>query len=93
MIVCKFMYLLLLLLCFLILFFCLFVYLFVFLVVIRLLLFCFFRDISLNTYVIEAVGFSDLSMKLVENLNYKGLRQSEWISPGETLQSIAELVL
>ena len=64
MIVCKFVYLLLLWLCFLILFFCLFVYLFVFLVVICLL-FCFFHDISLNTYVIEAVGFSDLSMILV----------------------------
>ena len=65
-IVCKFTYLsLLLLLCFLILFFCLFVYLFVFLVVARLLFLCFFRDISLNTYVIEAVGFSDLSIILV----------------------------
>ena len=61
-------------------------------VVVICLLFCF---ISLNTYVIEAVRFSDLSMtgELVENLNYKGLRQSEWISLGETLQSRAELVL
>ena len=42
----------------------LFVYLFVFLVVIRLLFFCFFRDISLNTNVIEAVRFSGLSMIL-----------------------------
>ena len=33
-------------------------------------------DISSNSYVIEAVGFSDLSdtSELVENLNYKGLR-------------------
>ena len=31
--------------------------------------------------------------ELVENLNYKGLGQSGWISLGETLQSRAELVL
>ena len=43
----------------------LFVCLFVFLVVIRLLRFCFFWDTSLNTFEIEAVGFSDLSMILV----------------------------
>ena len=54
--------------------------------------FFFFLDISLNTYVIEAIGFSDLYdiSELVENLNYKGLRQSGWISPGETAQSRAE---
>ena len=43
------------------LFFCLFVYLFVFAVVICL----FFRDISLNTSVIEVVRFKGLSMILV----------------------------
>ena len=56
-VVCKFVYFLLLLLsCFLILFFCLFVYFFVFLVVISFLFFFFclflFQDISPNNYVI-----------------------------------------
>ena len=51
-------------------------------------------DISSNSYRIEAVGFSDLSdtSELVENANYKGLRQSGWISIGKTLQSRAESV-
>ena len=49
-----------------------------------------FRDISLNTYVIEAVMFSGLSMILVKL--WKTLRQSA-ISLGETLQSKGELVL
>ena len=44
-IVCKFVYLLLLLFCF-----CFFV------------LYCFLRDILLHTYVVEAVGFSGLSI-------------------------------
>ena len=31
--------------------------------------------------------------ELVENFNYKEIRQSRWISLGEILQSTAELVL
>ena len=96
----KFVYLMLLL-CFLILFSCFsisfFLSLFEFVVVICLLYrFVFFRDILLNTYANESVMFSDLTMilvNLVENLNYKGIRQSGWISLGETLHSKAELVL
>ena len=69
-IVCKFVYLLLLLLCLfdsVFLFFCLFVF-----AVVICLLFCFvfcflvfFRDISPNTYVIEEVRFNHLSIILV----------------------------
>ena len=53
------------------------------------------RDISSNSEIIEALGFSDLSdtSELVENVNYKGLRQSGWVSIGKTLQSRAESVL
>ena len=46
--------------------------------------------LSLNTYVIEAVMFSGLSMILVKL--WKTLRQSA-ISLGETLQFKGELVL
>ena len=53
----------------------------------------------MNTYVIEAVRFSGLSLILmnlsirVYKLNYKGLNQLGWISLGDTLQSRADLVL
>ena len=69
MIVRKFVYLLLLLLCFLILFSCFYLCLFIGLCLFLLFVFCFaflfFWDMLLNTYVMEAVSFNDLSMILV----------------------------
>ena len=75
MIVCKFVYLLLLLLCFLILFSCFSVCLFVFAVICLFLSFVW--DISLNIYVFETVWFGGLydTNGLMENLNYNGLKQ------------------
>ena len=75
----------------------LFVCLFICFCLLLLFLFCFFY---FEGYFIEYL--CNLSSKVqqstydsnehVGNLNYKGLRQSGWISPGETVQSRADLV-
>ena len=57
------------------LFLCLFVLLYFCLFVCLLLL---FRDVLLNAFLSEEE--STLVYLLVDNLNYKGLRQSDWIS-------------